>query len=142
MEQLQYEKEVREAIQAADTALNYLERAERCLNSAGNWGMLDLFGGGFISTLAKHSKMDDAEREMSNARAALRKLSKELQDVGRIEELHIETGDFLTFADYFFDGLIADWMVQSKISDAKNQVREAKYKVNDIRNHLRNQIGY
>jgi len=48
----------------------------------------------------------------------------------------LEIGDFLTFADYFFDGLIADWLVQSKIQDAKAQVENAIIQVRQIREDL------
>lgn len=37
------------------------------------------------------------------------------------ERLHVslgEIGGFSTFADYFFDGLIADWLVQSRVQNA------------------------
>ena len=48
----------------------------------------------------------------------------------------MDVGSFLTFADYFFDGVIADWMVQSKIGDSLNQVREARRQVSSIRKRL------
>ena len=32
----------------------------------------------------------------------------------------LEIGGFSKFADYFFDGLIADWVVQSKIQQASS----------------------
>lgn len=40
--------------------------------------------------------------------------------------LNIDTHDFLTFADWFFDGFVADWLVQDKIvrwNDANNFIR-------------------
>ena len=54
-----------------------------------------------------------------------------------IPEFRIETGDFLTFADYFFDGLVADWLVQSKINDARRQVENAMVKINYIMGQLK-----
>ena len=57
-------REVNEAIAAADDALDHLKRARQCLNSAGNWGLLDLFGGNMITGLFKHGKMASAEREI------------------------------------------------------------------------------
>lgn len=131
------EKEVREAMQAGQEALNYLNQARTCLNSAGNWGLLDMFGGGLLSTFVKHSKMNDAEKLVQQAREALKRFQRELMDVDTISEFHIETGDFLSFADYFFDGFISDWLVQSRISDAKRQVDNAIQKVNYIMNQLR-----
>lgn len=130
-------KEIREAVQAGQEALDYLSRARDSLDSAGNWGLLDMFGGGLLSTFVKHSKMNDAEELVQQARSALKRFQRELMDVDTISEFHIETGDFLSFADYFFDGLIADWLVQSRISDAKRQVDNAIQKVSYIMSQLR-----
>ena len=63
---------------------------------------------------------------------SLKRFQRELMDVEDIPEFHIETGDFLTFADYFFDGFVADMLVQSKINEAKRQVENAIQKVNYI----------
>ncbi|MCR5755564.1 MAG: hypothetical protein K6G30_12235 [Acetatifactor sp.] len=131
-------KEIREAIEAADNALEHLRSARRYLDSASNWGLLDLFGGGLISGFMKHSKMSDAEHELDNARYALQRFSKELRDVSGYSSIHI--GDFLTFADFFFDGFVADILVQSKISDGKRQCDEAIRRVEVIRGELRNKL--
>jgi len=131
-------KEIREAIDAADNALNHLRSARKYLDSAGNWGLLDLFGGGLISGIMKHSKISDAERELDNARYALRRFSKELRDVSGYSAIHVS--DFLTFADFFFDGFVADILVQSKISDGKRQCDDAIYRVEGIRAKLQNML--
>ena len=43
----------------------------------------------------------------------------------------------MTFADVFFDGLIADIFVQSKINDARRHVQEAIARVEGILGQLR-----
>jgi hypothetical protein len=131
-----YQKEVNEAVRAADNALYYLNNANQLLDSAGNWGILDLLGGGFISTLAKHSKMDKAQQEIQQAKYAVQSFKKELQDVGILDNININAGDFLTFADFFFDGFVADWLVQSKIRDAQRQINDAIYQITNIKNQL------
>ena len=100
------EKEKREAIEAGRRALNSLSAAKENLNSAKNWGLVDMFGGGFFSTMLKHSKMDHAKQNMDQAKYDLRNFSRELNDVNMVCNLNIDTGDFLSFADYFFDGFI------------------------------------
>lgn len=57
------EKEKREAIEAGQRALSSLRTAKENLNSAKNWGLVDMFGGGFFSTMLKHSKMDQARQD-------------------------------------------------------------------------------
>ena len=75
--------------------------------------------------MVKHSKMDQAKQNMEEARNDLRNFSRELNDVNMTCHLDIETGDFLSFADWFFDGFVVDWMVQDRINQASRQVEEA-----------------
>ena len=98
------EKEKREAIEAGRKALNSLSAAKENLNSAKNWGLVDMFGGGFFSTMLKHSKMDHAKQNMDQAKYDLRNFSRELNDVNMACDLHIDTGDFLSFADLWWTG--------------------------------------
>ena len=68
--------------------------------------------------------MDQAKRNMEQAKYDLRNFSRELNDVNMACNLNIDTGDFLSFADYFFDGFVVDWVVQDRINNAKRQVEE------------------
>ena len=131
-------REIQEAIVAADDAIVHLRSAREALGSAGRWGLLDMFGGGWISGLVKHSRMSDAENEIENARYALQRFSKELRDVNGYSSIHIS--EFLTFADFVFDGFLVDFMVQSKISQAKQQCDEAIYRVAAVREELENRL--
>ena len=137
MATVDYRREINEAMQAGQEALRCLSQARDCINSAGNWGIVDMLGGGLITTFIKRSKMKDADLLVQQARSALKRFQKELTDVENIPEFRIETGDFLTFADYFFDGLVADWLVQSKINDARRQVENAMVKINYIMGQLK-----
>ena len=137
MAEMDYRREINEATYAGQEALRCLEQAKDCLSSAGTWGIVDMLGGGMITTFIKRSKMRDADALVQQARAALKRFQRELMDVDNIPEFHIQTGDFLTFADYFFDGFVADMLVQSKINDARRQVEDAIEKVNYILGQLR-----
>ena len=136
MENFNYRREIDEAIQAGQRARSSLLMAQDCLKSAGNWGLLDMFGGGLVTTFIKRSKMNDAEQLVQQARNDLKQFRKELTDVETIAEFHVETGNFLTFADYFLDGFLTDWLVQSKIQDAKKQVEQAIAQVEKILRQL------
>ena len=131
-----YEKEKQEAIDAGNKALRSLRKAQENLDSAKGWGIFDMLGGGFISTMFKHSKVDQAKENMEQAKYDLRNFSKELNDVNIACNLNIETGDFLSFADWFFDGFIVDWMMQDRINQASQQVEEAIRRVEDILRQL------
>jgi hypothetical protein len=113
-----YERERQEAIAAGERALESLNAARDALSGARNWGVLDILGGGLFSTMIKRSHMSDAQRAMERAGADLETFRRELGDV----HMSLDMGDFLGFADYFFDGLFVDMIVQSRIAEAQRQV--------------------
>ena len=133
-------QEMKEAIDAGERALTSLRMAQEKLNSAGNWGLFDMFGGGLFSTIIKRSKMDDASKLMETAKSDLKRFQKELKDVNVPLDMRMEVGSFLSFADFFFDGFVADYLVQSKISDAKEQVSDAIIRVEQILNELKRKM--
>ena len=62
-----FEKEKREAMEAGNRALHSLREAQANLDSARNWGLWDMFGGGTITSLIKSSKMDRARQSIEEA---------------------------------------------------------------------------
>ncbi len=137
MEDKRMEKEVREAVAAGERALGSLRNAQKCLDSAKNWGIVDIFGGGLVSSLVKHSKMNDAARYMEEAKNDVQRFQRELQDVSVSMDLRMEIGSFLSFADIFFDNPFVDVMVQSRIGEARDQVDEAIARVESLLVDLR-----
>ncbi len=133
-------RETQEAIHAGEQALESLYAARNKLGSARGWGIYDLLGGGMISTLIKHSKIEDASEFMERAKQNLQIFQKELQDIQVPLDLRMEIGSFLSFADFFFDGLVADYLVQSKIADAREQVEDAIRYVEPILRRLKQQM--
>ena len=133
-------REMKEAMAAGERALSSLKNAQEKLNSAGNWGLFDMFGGGLFSTIMKRSKMDDAQQLLETAKSDLKRFQKELKDVSIPLDLRMEVGSFLSFADFFFDGFVADYLVQSKISEAKEQVSDAIIRVEQILNELKRKM--
>ncbi len=131
------EKEWKEALYAGEQALKSLYAAREELRRARNWGIFDIVGGGFFVSMLKHSKINRASSYMEAARNDLQAFEGELRDLALQSELKIEIGDFFTFADFFFDGFIADFMVQSKIADAAQQVERAVFEVQNVMSRLR-----
>ena len=54
-------KELQEAISAGNAALSTTQQVLSSLDSAEGWGTWDLFGGGLVADLAKHSHLDEAQ---------------------------------------------------------------------------------
>lgn len=129
-------KELGEAEEAARRSIFTLGELLDNLGSAANWGAWDMIGGGLISTAIKHSKIDHAREKASEVQNALHSLKRELHDVDINTDLAIEIGGLATFADYFFDGLIVDWVVQSRINEARKRVETVMSQVEQIRQSL------
>lgn len=122
-------KELREAISAGNTALSTAAQVLSSLDSAEGWGTWDLFGGGLISDLAKHSHLDDAQGSIESLQSQLRRFKTELADINIHADMQVNVDGFLRFADYFFDGLFADWAVLDKISQSQSQVQSTKSQI-------------
>lgn len=126
-------KEIREARAAGIRALNSLRRAQKHLDSARGWGIYDMLGGGMISSLIKHSKIGDAQQCVEQAQYDLQVFSRELADV-HLPSVQID--NFLSFADLFLDGFLADFLVQRRINEARSQIESACRQVEDILRQL------
>ncbi len=133
-----YKKEYQEAVAAGNRALKSLRNAQRELDSARNWGIVDLLGGGMVSAFIKRSRMKEAQSLMDEAKRDMQEFRRELGDICMDENLNVKTGEFLTFADYFFDGILADWLVQDRIQKARDQAAEAVRRVEEILSQLKN----
>lgn len=125
-------KELREAIEAGQRAEYALQQVQSELRSAENWGTWDMLGGGALVTMAKHSRIDGARQKAHEAQQYLRRFRAELADADQRLNVSLDVGGFATFADYFFDGLIADWVMQSKIQNASSVCSSALSQVRSV----------
>ena len=132
-------KECREAVEAGNRALRSLRDAKECLDSARKWGIFDMLGGGFFSSLIKRSEIEDAQDMIDRARQDLQSFSNELDDVHMSEQLDVEINDFLGFADLFWDSFLVDWMMQDRINDAREKLDEVIARVEQIVGRLQNE---
>lgn len=135
-------KEINEAILAGERALTALNEAERSMKKAKGFGVWDMLGGGLISGMLKHSNIDSAQEYMDTAKYELNRFSKELNDVHMSYDIDIKFDEFSRFADYLFDGIFVDFMVQSKMNESydkiiriKEQVQEFLNKLKELRRH-------
>ena len=123
-------KEIKEAIFAGHSARGTADRILSELESADGWNTWDMFGGGGILThMAKHSHLDEAQDLVSDLQSKLRRFKTELADIQITANMQVSIDGFLRFADYFFDGLFADWAVGDKINQSMNSVSGTKSQI-------------
>ncbi len=131
-------KEKREAIEAGKEAIEYLEEALDQLNKARGWGIWDIVGGGFITSMIKHSKMRDARECIEEARAAISRFSDELDDIKGMN-VSVDVGILATVFDFCDDDFLADLYVQSKINKSREQITKAIRDIKKVLDRLSSQ---
>lgn len=130
-------KEIKEAISAGNSVLYSLDKVDKSLGSARGWGTWDMLGGGgLITDMIKHGHIDDAKEKASEVQALLNRFRTELTDVKVSSSITIEVDGFVKFADFSFDGLISDWVVQSRIHDSQESVSKVRNEVKSVLSKL------
>ncbi|MBQ2934920.1 MAG: hypothetical protein IJD96_01645 [Lachnospiraceae bacterium] len=130
-------QEIKEAISAGFSARSTADRILSELEDADGWNTWDILGGGGIIThMAKHSHLDEAQDLVQELQSQLRRFKTELADIQITANMQVNIDGFLRFADYFFDGLFADWAVGDKISQSLSSVSNTKSEINRMLDKL------
>ena len=130
-------QEIKEAISAGFSARSTADRILSELEDADGWNTWDIIGGGGIIThMAKHSHLDEAQDLVQELQSQLRRFKTELADIQISANMQVNIDGFLRFADYFFDGLFADWAVGDKISQSMSSVSDTKSQINRMLDNL------
>lgn len=119
-------KEINDVQNIISQLLPLVDEAENKFKKARNWGFIDVLGGGLIVDLFKHSNLNSASNLMNRINILLHDLQRELNDVVIPTDFSMNTATFSTFADFVFDGILADVYMQSKIMTSLNQIRELR----------------
>ncbi len=123
-------QEIKEAISAGYSARSTADRILSELESADGWNTWDMLGGGGIIThMAKHEHLDKAQDLVSDLQSKLRRFQTELADIRITANMQVNIDGFLRFADYFFDGLFADWAVGNRITQSVSSVSSTKTQI-------------
>ena len=129
-------RELEEAFAAGQNALTITDQIVDSLNSAESWGTWDLVGGGLVADLAKHSRLDEAQACVESLQSQLRRFKTELADVTISADFQVNIDGFLRVADYFFDGLFADWAVLDQIHQSQDQVQNTRSQICSVLDYL------
>lgn len=136
----QQELELEEAIAAGTEALRTTADVMQSIESAKDWAAFDLLGGGFLADLAKHDKLDEAQRLVEELQVQLQRFNKELSDVTIRAHLQVRIDGMLKFADFFLDGLLADAAVLDHIKQSHAQVEQTREQILSILRQLQDEL--
>lgn len=104
-------RDVQAAREAGQRALASLREAKKSLDSARNWGFVDILGGGLITSLVKHSRMDDASEAIERAQTDLEAFARALRGVSGVTGVRLERDGVLEAFDVLLDNSISDLFV-------------------------------
>lgn len=139
MEAVMMREDLKCAEEAGVQALESLDTVREKLNSAKKWGILDILGGSMISTYMKHSRINEVEGMIEQARIRLTDFQKALRKVEVSPKLQTEISGFLTFADFAFDNPITDYLVQTKLQSLSEEVEDTIQLTEELLAHIRTQ---
>ena len=132
------QKEITEALDAGGAALHIASEIVDCLKTAGGFATWDVLGGGLLADMAKHSELNNAQSLIEQLQRQLRRFRTELKDVQLDADIPVDS--FLSVADFLFDGLIADWMMKSRISRALTSAKNTQTQIEQALFHLREEM--
>lgn len=128
--------QIQNALQTVNRLVPLAEDAERHFKSARNWSFLDVLGGGFLTDLVKYHKLNKAGDSMNEINYLMQKLSRELGSLEIPNDYRMQLGGFLTFADFFFDGVFVDAYMTSKIMNSLDEVQKLKERLYILKSKL------
>lgn len=133
-------KELKEAKEAANQVIIRIDAGLNQLKSASSWGILDIFGGGLISSLVKRNKIGEANRSLEELSISLKSLNKELSDVDI--SLPDAIPDMLSdeLFDIVFDNIFTDIRVQGEIKENLIALKELRHAIVEIRDKVDREI--
>jgi len=122
-------RELDEAINVGQRACNTAYSIESSLESAHGAGTWDVLGGGMIADVIKHDHLDTAQMKVKALQNDLRLFRSELADVRIDAAFQVNVDGFSRFADFFFDGIFADFSVMSRIEQSQANVYQTRRKI-------------
>ena len=129
-------REIREAQTAGEAALTAADDILQSLSTAEDWGTMDMFGGGLLSSMLKHDAIDEAQGKVEGLQLALRTFKTELVDVSIQADLTFTMDGSTQFFDVFFDNIFTDWAVQDEIHRSQDRVRQIKSEIQAVQEEL------
>lgn len=137
---LDEERELEEAIEAGTHALHTVHSAVNNLKDAESWGTFDFLGGGLITDMAKHEKLDAAQQSIEQLQIDLQHFNTELADVPIRADMQVTIDAMLKFSDIFFDNIFTDAAVLDRIRESYAQIDRTRDQILGVLRQLQTRL--
>lgn len=134
-------KELEEAVTAGHSAATSASETITWLQKAEDMFGWDVFLDSILVDLQKHDYLDKARKSGEIMQQKLRAFKSELADVNFDENMDVQLDSFLSFADFFFDGLFTSLAVRDRIRNSKFRIDEIRSKIYRTLNILETMIA-
>jgi hypothetical protein len=137
---VKFVNELNEALVAGERVYEKTSGTLSHLQEAITLGQHDMMGNKYAK-YDKRSHLDLAAETAYNAQILLNTFNRELKDIGiSNNSLYIEIDLFTNFTDSFFDNLITDWIMQTKIKNTYTIVQTLHNNINAILQSIRSYL--
>ena len=127
------DKELQEVLDAGRDVHVQVQQALNALDSAENWGVVDMMGGGMMTTMMKRDRMNQAKNAMTEIEYLLRKFRAELSDIAGADTVGAANfGKEWSMMDYLMDGFFIDYMVQQEITESLSNMRRLEKEIERV----------
>lgn len=115
--------EVTDVLQLGNALRWQLHHIMEILQSARNWGRMDLIGGGSISSALKRERMEETRKALAELDVILGYFRKKFWETPVVSKISYEEwGNDLFVADFLLDGFVIDALVQVDIVDCQAEM--------------------
>lgn len=129
-------QEIAATVEWANLAIDALIQASNHMNTASNWGVVDMFDGGFFPSILKHSSATDAEQYIQQAQGYLQCMNSGLESILQNKHAHLNFSALVIAMDAWFDDGFMDCLVQLRIDKVRKRIIKAIRQVENVRNEL------
>lgn len=115
--------EVTDVLQLGNALRWQLHHIIEILQSARNWGRMDLIGGSSISSALKRERMEETRKALAELDVILGYFRKKFRETPVVSKISYEEwGNDLFAADFLLDGFVIDALVQVDIVDCQAEM--------------------
>ena len=118
-------QKIEEILDTGRVTLDSLKQAQIKLDSVKSWITIDGFGGSLIISIVKHSKIEETLQFLEDAKKNVRKFQLQLKTIELPITVKKDVGIFVSFATFFLDGTVENYLMKEKVNDVIEQLDDA-----------------
>lgn len=118
-------QKIEEILDTGRVTLDSLKQAQIKLDSVKSWITIDGFGGSLIISIVKHSKIEETLQFLEDAKKNVCKFQLQLKTIELPITVKKDVGIFVSFATFFLDGTVENYLMKEKVNDVIEQLDDA-----------------